>query len=159
MKKFCLRANYLPLFKRTSISISTDSKKNESYIACCPITLSFCLPCGALERREFVESHSRKLLFYWTRESRRWFYQRNEEVWPRHLRPFPQRSIMNLLRISCLRFAAEDVFHRTYWTICRSASRWGSQMRNRPKPIESKKSYCNLIGMEHELCVFNYPSP
>lgn len=48
---------------------SQQTQKNESN--CCPITLSFCLPCGALERREFQESHSRKLRFsfYWTRES------------------------------------------------------------------------------------------
>jgi hypothetical protein len=41
MNKFCLRANYLALFKRTSISISTkkELKINESNIACCPITL------------------------------------------------------------------------------------------------------------------------
>jgi len=45
MKKFCLRANYLALFKRTSISISTkkELKINESKIACCPITLFACL--------------------------------------------------------------------------------------------------------------------
>jgi|JXWR01.1.fsa_nt_gb hypothetical protein len=45
MKKFCLRANYLALFKRTSISISTKKELqiNESKIACCPITLFACL--------------------------------------------------------------------------------------------------------------------
>jgi hypothetical protein len=45
MKKFCLRANYLALFKRTPISISTKKELqiNESKIACCPITLFACL--------------------------------------------------------------------------------------------------------------------
>ena len=38
MKKFCLRANYLALFKRTSIS-KKELQINESNIACCPITL------------------------------------------------------------------------------------------------------------------------
>jgi hypothetical protein len=51
MKKFCLRANYLALFKRTLISISTkkELKINESNI----VVLLLFFPCGALERREF----------------------------------------------------------------------------------------------------------
>jgi hypothetical protein len=41
MKKFCLRANYLALFKRNNVNfhLNKELKINESKIACCPITL------------------------------------------------------------------------------------------------------------------------
>jgi hypothetical protein len=44
MKKFCLRANYLALFKRKNVDFHLNKEKkelkiNESKIACCPITL------------------------------------------------------------------------------------------------------------------------
>lgn len=69
MKKFCLRANYLPLFKRTSISISTkkEKKENESKIACCPITLFACLVelCKGSNLNKVTLGNS-----YWTRESK-----------------------------------------------------------------------------------------
>lgn len=61
MKKFCLRANSLPLFKRTSISISTNSNERKklsyySFFATQPALWSF-----GKERIFRKESHSRKL--------------------------------------------------------------------------------------------------
>jgi hypothetical protein len=73
MKKFCLRANYLALFKtkeRTSISISTKKELqiNSSKIACCPITLFACL----VELWKGENLNKDKVTLgnsYWTRES------------------------------------------------------------------------------------------
>lgn len=80
-----LRANYLALFKRTSISISTkkELKINESKIACCPITLFV-----SLVELWKGENLNKVTLgnSYWTRESQydigRGFFQRNDE-WER----------------------------------------------------------------------------
>ena len=71
VKKFCLRANYLALFKRTLIPISTKKELqiNKSKIACCLITLfaSCCelltgeaLPVG---RRRFTRRGGTRALF------------------------------------------------------------------------------------------------